>query len=177
LFLFGQAKAVRPERDYATSVDFCSLFKDHANRFYFLAYLLTGDRDKAEQCFVTSLESCLRSQRVFKEWGVRWATHTILKTAMEMMGSGQKKGQIQVAGTSEPEILLSVMRELTPFERFAYVMTVLENYSDHECATLLGRTLKDVRAARDRALVRLGGNAELLGYVPVHESLMLGKTS
>ena len=85
----------RPGRDYATIADFCGLFKAEANRFYYLCRLLVGDT-RAEQCFVSSLENCLLSHRVFREWAQRWAVHTIVKTAIQMNQSdGAPKVPVQ----------------------------------------------------------------------------------
>jgi DNA-directed RNA polymerase specialized sigma24 family protein len=41
-------------------------------------------------------------------------------------------------------------------ERFAFVMSFCEGYSDHDCALLLGCMRADVAAARVRALQRIG---------------------
>jgi hypothetical protein len=49
---------------------------------------------------------------------------------------------------------------LEPFERFVYVLTVLERYSEHECSVLLGCARRDVIAARVRALQQLGAAME-----------------
>jgi hypothetical protein len=51
--------------------------------------------------------------------------------------------------------------ELAPFERFVFVMLVLENYSEHECSVLLGCSRRDVIAARIRALQQTGSAMEL----------------
>ena len=51
--------------------------------------------------------------------------------------------------------------ELPVFERFAFVMSVLEHYSDQECSLLLGCSRGDVAATRTRALERLGKSADL----------------
>ena len=42
--------------------------------------------------------------------------------------------------------------QLEPFERFVYVMAVLERYSELDCSLLLGCARRDVSAARVRAL-------------------------
>jgi DNA-directed RNA polymerase specialized sigma24 family protein len=44
---------------------------------------------------------------------------------------------------------------LWDFERFVFVMAVLEQYSDHKCALLLGCSLGQVRTARVQAISRL----------------------
>jgi len=50
----------------------------------------------------------------------------------------------------------SAILELAPFERFVFVMSALERYSDHECSILLGCAPREVTAARTRALQQLG---------------------
>jgi hypothetical protein len=50
---------------------------------------------------------------------------------------------------------------LEPFERFVYVMTVLERYSDQDCSLLLGCVRRDVLDARSRALPQIGSVIEL----------------
>src|SRR5207248_11758681 len=50
---------------------------------------------------------------------------------------------------------------LRPFDRFVFVMSVLERYSDHDCAILLGCSRRDVLAAKTRALQQIGSVAEL----------------
>lgn len=42
--------------------------------------------------------------------------------------------------------------ELAPLMRFAFVMSVLERYSEHECYRLLNCTVPDVIDARSQAL-------------------------
>ena len=41
---------------------------------------------------------------------------------------------------------------LENFERFVFVISVLERYSDQECALLLGCSIQDIRETRVRAL-------------------------
>src|SRR5882762_3559879 len=48
-----------------------------------------------------------------------------------------------------------------PFERFVFVISVLEHYSEHECSVLLGCPRRDVIAARIRALQQIGSAMEL----------------
>ena len=58
-----------------------------------------------------------------------------------------------------PEI--TAILKLPTFERFAFVMSVLEGYSDHECALHLACMRADVTAARTRALEQMRKSAEL----------------
>ncbi len=68
----------------------------------------------------------------------------------------------QVAGDyATDRIEIAEIVKLPVFERFAFVMSVLEGYSDHECSLHLGCTRAAVAAARVRALERIGRAAEL----------------
>jgi DNA-directed RNA polymerase specialized sigma24 family protein len=51
--------------------------------------------------------------------------------------------------------------DLGPFERFVFVMLILEHYSEHECSILLGCPRRDVIAARARGLQQLRSAMEL----------------
>jgi hypothetical protein len=58
----------------------------------------------------------------------------------------------------------SILR-LEDFERFVFVMSVLEKYTDHDCSVLLGCARRDIAETRMRALLRLaefGGNRPLI---------------
>jgi DNA-directed RNA polymerase specialized sigma24 family protein len=55
---------------------------------------------------------------------------------------------------SEREETVAILG-LRPFERFVFVMSVLERYSDQDCSVLLGCARRDVVAARLRAFQQL----------------------
>ena len=50
---------------------------------------------------------------------------------------------------------LKGVQELPLFDRFVFVMSVLERYSDHECAVLLGCSRTDILPARIRTLQQI----------------------
>jgi len=170
--MFGSSKIIQlATTPYATRADFCRVFREDMNRLYLLSFLLTGDRDLAEQCFVGGLRMSSEGNPVFKEWAGSWARRTIIQNAIEMIrprmgdagtpavpGRGDGQGVID-----RPEIAKIV--ELPAFERFAFVMSVLERYSDQECSVLLGCSRREVMEARERALRRTGEDAELRGKV------------
>jgi hypothetical protein len=56
---------------------------------------------------------------------------------------------------SEASAPFVAIMNLPPFSRFAYVLSVLEKYSDRECAVLLDCTVGQVVHARTEALQRL----------------------
>ena len=63
--------AILKSAEYASRGDFCRIFDQQMNSLYLLSFLLTADREKAEQCFVSGLEDSLGGNRVFKEWAAR----------------------------------------------------------------------------------------------------------
>jgi len=150
---------------YATGHDFCRIFTEDMNNLYMLALLLTADPAKAEQCFVSGLEDCATGNRVFKEWARSWARRTVIHNALRLVApqpqrengvssqavsSGSQNATAQTQPMLRAEV--STLFDLDSFERFAFVISVLEGYSDHDCALLLGCTRQTFFTARARAL-------------------------
>src|SRR5580658_1125411 len=164
-----EAIEIRPT-PYASNDDFCRIFNQEMDGFYLLSFLLTGNHEKAEQCFVSGLDDSVTANPVFKEWAHSWARRAIIQTAVQMISprpveenSRSNAGAVDSSGamrTAEQEEIAAVL-DLRPFERFVYVMSVLERYSDQDCSVLLGCTRRDVIAARTRALQQIGSAAEL----------------
>jgi DNA-directed RNA polymerase specialized sigma24 family protein len=162
-----EAKRTTSPTSYASSVDFCRIFYEETDSLYQLSFLLTADRDKAQQCFVSGLEDSLKGSRVFKEWARSWARRAIIQNAVRVINprptgenvpsSFNSSGKTLVAEPAE----IAAILELAPFERFVYVMSVLERYSDQDCSVLLGCSRRDVNAARIRAFEQIGSVMEL----------------
>ena len=153
--------------EYATSADFCQIFDKDMSSLYLLSLLLTGDHKKAEECFVAGLENAVNRNRVFKDWARGWARRVIIQNALRTVDPHPKKESILNSASIEandktaaerPEI--AAVLGLQAFDRFVFVMSVLEDYSDHDCSILLGSTRRDVLAARVRALQKIGSAAE-----------------
>jgi hypothetical protein len=146
------------------------------NSLYLLGFLLTADREKAEHCFVSGLEDAVEGNPVFKAWARSWARRTIIQNAVRIVKPWPVEGSSLAAGNShhttlgeEPHVAMAAVLGLEPFERFAYVMTVLERYSDQDCSLLLSCTRRDVREARTRAFEQIGG-ASVLHYQPLPDA-------
>lgn len=56
---------------------------------------------------------------------------------------------------SNRDVALGTVLALEDFERFVFDITVLEEYSEHECALLFTSSIGDVRNARIRATERM----------------------
>ncbi len=157
---------------YATSANFCRIFEKDMNALYLLSFLLTADREKAERCFVSGLEDSVDAGPVFKEWARSWARRAIIQNAVRLInpqpaeGNGRSRSSAHQSETiciaERPEI--AAVLGLAAFERFVYVMSVLERYSDQDCSVLLNCSRRDVVAARTRAFQKIGRTMTLHGH-------------
>jgi hypothetical protein len=162
--------STRPTQ-YASSTDFRKVFDEDMSGLYLLSFLLAADREKAEQCFVSGLEDAVNGNPVFKEWARSWARRVIIQNAVRAINPRpvEEIGRVSSASLSSNEKTLPAAQQgeiaavlgLEPFERFVYVMTVLERCSDQDCSLLLGCARRDVLAARSRALQQIGSVIEL----------------
>lgn len=155
---------------YATGADFCRIFKEDMKSLYFLSLVLTADSEKAEQCFVSGLDDCAAGNQVFREWARSWARRMVIKNAIRLIAplpepasralnaaaAKATQGRTGDQAQSEP-VHVSAVFELPPFERFVFVMSVLEGYSASDCALLLGCTRENLIQARLQALERIAG--------------------
>ncbi len=146
---------------YASVADFKQIFDEDMNSLYLLSLLLTADREMAEQCFVAGLQDATKDNPVFKEWARSWARRTVVLNAVRVVNPRP----MDATGTTRPELLdtlsaeerpYAAILELEAFDRFVYVMSVLERYSDHHCALLLGCAKHNIVTARSRALQQSG---------------------
>jgi hypothetical protein len=148
---------------YATSDDFRKLFTEDAHSLYLLSFVLTGNHRRAEQCFVAGLDESANGNSVFQEWAHSWARRVIVRNAIRMMAPhpsspGPGKGASPSAGKVAPWTMLlldarfSNVLALEDFERFVYVLSVLERYAEQECAALLSTSRKEIRETRLRAI-------------------------
>ena len=150
---------------YATAADFQRIFTEEMSALYLLSFLLTGAREQAEECFVSGIGECARENRVFNEWARSWARRTIIRSAIRLVAPVQHPEEAMRHPAAErtmdklplvSQTEVSAILELKPVERFVFVMSALERYSDHDCSVLLGCTRRNVIEARARALQHLG---------------------
>lgn len=169
--IFGDKRMNAPSNElYATSEDFCRIFEKDMNRLYLLSLLLTADKDVAEKCFVRGLEDSKSGNPVFREWAESWARRAIIVNAIRMIGPrpGSSSPFARKASPKEtlalPERYAAIL-DLPVFERFVFVMTVLEGYSPRDCRLLLNCSNFDIAEARAHALQQLGESAQLKASV------------
>jgi hypothetical protein len=141
---------------------------------HLLSFLLTADPTKAEECFVCGLGDCLKGSYVFRDRTQSWARRTIIQSAIRMLAP--RKNHSTVAGapsdpvscsfgrTPEAGYAIGSILRLEDFERFVFVMSVLERYTDQDCSALLGCARQDIAETRMRALLHV---AESAGQYPL----------
>jgi hypothetical protein len=144
--------------EYATCKDFQQIFDEDMAGLHLLAYLLTADAARAEQCFVAGLEDSIHGNPVFKQWARAWSKRAIIQNAIKtlapVIGRGEAPEAAARANASENPLVRTVTA-WAPFERFVFVMSVLEGYSLRECSTLLACSVQDIITAKSQVLQRL----------------------
>jgi len=155
---------LRGVNDYATVDDFRCVFTDSMDELYHLSLLLTADHQKAEQCFVSALEDSVKEVHVFKEWALAWAKRTVIQNAIRQLKPHPLVTSFSLAlppdvvpqpSDQDRHFEVNAVVALGDFERFVFVMSVLEHYSEHECSLLLGCSPREIREARARATLQL----------------------
>ena len=155
-------KSVRSD-EYATRSDFCRIYLEQVNSLYLLSLLLTADPQKAEKCFVLGFDDSINNNSVFKERANLWARRCIIlqairllcprpsdETALNEARLPQLVGDVPAEVRAHPNF--ARIARLNSFERFVFIMSVVEKYSLEECSLLLGCFRRDVINARTGAI-------------------------
>lgn len=160
---------------YATSTEFCRVFAENMDGMHLLSFLLTADLAKAEECFVSGLENCVEGSYVFREWAQSWARRTIIQNAIRMLSPCQYQSTVAdapsnaggcgVGRSRDTDYAIGSILGLETFERFVFVMSVLEKYSDQDCSVLLGCSRHEIGEARMRAFLHVA-ESDWLRTVP-----------
>jgi DNA-directed RNA polymerase specialized sigma24 family protein len=158
MFRSEKPKILDFRADYATRGDFCKVLERELSSLYLLAFLLTANHQEAEQCFTTTVQEALEEHSVFKDWALSWVKRSLIKNAIGIVsaasGRSTEKRDLWSLGLSErnSDDEINAVTQLPPFERFAFVMSVLEHYSAWECSILLGCSAQKVSQFRTQAL-------------------------
>lgn len=154
----NKCKANQVPIRYATVADFFEIFNDEMHSLFLLSILLTADIEKAEKCFVEGLQECMHGMDVFMEWARLWARRTIIKHAIRQIMPVQGRNQglpstiHKWLAAPETDNLIGSIFALDTFERFVFVMSLIERQSDQDCAFLLNCRRRDIQSARSLAL-------------------------
>ena len=151
---------------YASHEDFHTIFIEDLKELYQLSFLLTRDPAKAERCLISGLEDCVSGNRVFREWARSWTKRTIVQNAIRELKPRPGQSTSLVSGATFSDMgphskgtgghfEIDAVLRLEDFERFVFIMSVLEHYSEHDCALLLECSAMEIREGRTRALKEL----------------------
>src|SRR5258708_16695257 len=157
---------------YASGEEVLKILDEDMNGLYQLSFLLAGDGQKGERVFGGGIEDCVKENRVFREWARAWAKRVIVEKAIRELHprwSHSKSFVVlpivfsrnQQSGGPIGHFDADAVLGLADFERFVFVLCVLERYREHECALLLGCSASEVRDARTRAIEELASSAEV----------------
>ena len=157
---------------YASHEDFHTIFNEDLKELYQLSFLLTRDPAKAERCLVTGLEDCVSGNRVFRGWARSWAKRRIVQNAIRELKPRPTQSNSPLSGAMFSDMdqhsrgpgghfEIDAVLRLADFDRFVFVMSVLEHYSEHDCALLLGCSARDIREGRTRALKELADSPHI----------------
>lgn len=159
-----RAAVRKPKSEYATVEDFCAVFAKGVDELYQLSFLLAADHDKAQQCFVEGLEEAVQENHVFKEWARSWAKRAIIQNAIRELKPRPPATRFSLApppyavalpSDQDRHFEVDDVLALADFERFVFVMSVLERYSEHDCSLLLKCSPREIREARLRAITQV----------------------
>ena len=162
-------KTGNERREYARKEEFVGVFECERVGLQRLALLLTANSETAKRCLSRAFRECIASTLVSKEWVVSWTRRMVIRNAINLViGPG---GRSFVTTNDEvddgfvafsPDDTLDAIAasesvlDLPEFERFVLVICVLERYSIHDCALLLGRSPRDISEARQRVGNQVG---------------------
>ena len=162
----NKQKSIERATEYASCKDFQQIFTEDIVGLHRLAFLLTADHAKAEQCFVAGLEDSIHGNPVFRQWARSWSKRAIIQSAIKAIAPVPTRHGVlpETAGAQwqngdDVESIAAVVAGWEPFERFVFVMAVLEGYGLRECAALLACPVPDVIVAKSWAMQRLAGQS------------------
>jgi hypothetical protein len=142
---------------YATTTDYYRIFVEEMDSLYLLAFLLTADKDMAEQCVAGGLGECVERIGVFMERARSWARRAIVKDAIRKIRPVPAKATNEYFSAKEPATEgasnpFAFIASLSAFERFVFVLSVLEGQPDEDCQSLLTCSRQEVVMARKAAM-------------------------
>jgi len=151
---------------YGSREDFCRISNEDLNGLYQLSLLLTRDPQRAERCFVAGIEDWAKERPAFGEWARSGAKRIVVESAIRDLKPRPSHSHSslpatvfsyrgQLSSSSGGHFELEAILALEDFQRFVFIISVLEHYSDHECALLLECSVSEIRDARIRALEEL----------------------
>ena len=162
-------KTVSERCEYARKDEFVSVFDCERAGLQRLALLLTANSEAAKRCLIRAFRECVASSSVSNEWVLSWTRRMVIFNAISLI---MRPGGRSFVNTNDdadngliafsPDDSLGAIAasesilDLPELERFVLVICVLERYSIHDCALLLGKSPRDINEARQRVDNQVG---------------------
>jgi DNA-directed RNA polymerase specialized sigma24 family protein len=162
------------------------IFEEHRAELYWLAFLLTGNRELGVEAFSRAVNFEDSANPVFRGFMAAWARKLVIAEALAQIGPelGESRLRSEARDASQPDRLpsrdrMSADRVTRPefehavlaldvFERCAMLLTVFERLSIPEVALLLNAGEELVKKAQVQGLIELTRNiAAGRGWDPI----------
>jgi len=137
-------------------------FQKDMKSLFLLSLMLTADVDSAESCFVSSLGDCMSMKPSVEEWTNDCMRHLLVHNAVAMLRPAIEDDEQLVNCNLALNPALHAVIRLKNFERFVFVLSILEGHSNHECSVLMKSSVRDIAAAKIRALENFAANLKEL---------------
>lgn len=148
---------VANRRTFAYEGELVASFERERAKLQRLALWLTADAGFAECCMNRALRECTAGASVSREWIPTWTRRMVICHAIELINSAGYRKLAQTDKFADSSLIsftesMSLDRveepksflDLPELDRLVFVICVLEGYSMHDCALLLGRTARDI---------------------------------
>jgi hypothetical protein len=128
---------------------------------------------------VSGLDACVDGDFVFKAWARPWAKRMIVRNAVQIISPHSGAARSTVFRSADKSRLAEIASEYGPFarvlalddfERFVYVLSVLEGYPIQDCAALLG-TSQQIIAETQVLTLKHVANSERMIAAPMNDFL------
>ena len=176
----GNAHKGTTEREcrYACE-DFRNLLNENAQSLYLLSFLLCANHKLAEMCFVEGLDDCVGRDCAFQQWAHSWGRRLIVRNALRIVapkpgsrgpapGASQSPDDLRFQRPWFPVDPFAGVLALRDFDRFVYVLSVLEGCADQDCAVLLGISHGELRNTRACALRHVAYSESRIAAREIH---------
>jgi hypothetical protein len=141
--------------------DDCQSLISHMEQYFLLGLLLTGSEDDAENCFILALDAWSKAtgNLVDRELAHISMKRALVDSAIQICNSAfshvPRESEADI-WNERPEMAyppwVAAILQLETFDRFVFVLSVLESYSDKDCADLLHSQPEEIAERRARAL-------------------------
>ena len=146
-----------PLQEYGGAPDHAQIFINQMNCLYLLSFLVAADLEAAEQCFSKALDEYVENTCGFMEWAKQDGRRAVLRHAIQINRPAPKQAYSWVFQRNTRQLVsaanhpFSAIVSLSLFERFVFVMSVIEGLSEQECAVLLNCSAQEVAIGRELA--------------------------